>query len=751
MRNATLDEDAIDKETLARLRNPAQDPLDLTSPILRVSIDLYLNTEHASIETYESTRLSLLECLNIDILTYHQVEKRIADLSGVTPIYIDMCKNTCLAYTGPWEKIDFCVICGQNRYEMRHTSSRSRSKKKVPCLQFLTIPLGPQIQARFRTAASAAEMTYRQRCTTRIFADLERNGFKIPVLSDYVHGQEYIEAVRRGDIKDDSVVVLLSMDGAQLYASKQSDCWIYIWVILEQAPDVRYKKEHVLIGGIIPGPNKPSNVDSFLFPGLHHVAALMKEGLPIWNEAHKKVEIKFPYLAFATADSPGMSYLSGGVGHKGANGCRLFCGQKGRLKPNASQYCPATQRPHDYDVSGSSHPDINLRAPKDPTAPTPDIRYWENLHRLLSARNKTQYKKLRLETGLSKPSIFIGLPKHRMARIPGCFTGDIMHLAGINIPELLLHLWRGTMQCDPDDDKATWDWAVLKGVIWEVHGNAVADARPYLPGSFDRPPRNIAEKINSSYKAIEWLNYLYGLCPVYLRGILPEKYWIHFCKLVRGIRLLQQRAVSTADLKEAYVHLIEFCEGYEDLYCQRKASRLHFMRQSVHQLIHIAPETQRVGPYIIFSQWTMERMIGELVGQIRQPSNPYKNLARRGGRYAQVSALRSMHPGLVKRPKIPSSRVDLQDGYFLLHPVVKRPSSIESPAEAQALVDFAKQYESEISFPDAWLANPTVCKWGRISIPTGQKARSKWTEDRRVNPRISRNVKVRPLLYAFHT
>ncbi|KAH7917471.1 hypothetical protein BV22DRAFT_989347, partial [Leucogyrophana mollusca] len=94
---------------------------------------------------------------------------------------------------------------------------------------------------------------------------------------------EYLNAVQQGDIKDTDTVLMLSMDGAQLYQNKQSDCWIYIWILLDLSPDLRYKKKYILPGGFIPGPNKPKNVDSFLFPGLHHLAALQREGLRVWD------------------------------------------------------------------------------------------------------------------------------------------------------------------------------------------------------------------------------------------------------------------------------------------------------------------------------------------------------------------------------------------------------------------------------------------------------------------------------------
>ena len=118
--------------------------------------------------------------------------------------------------------------------------------------------------------------------------------------------------------------ICLSIDGAQLYAHKASDCWIYIWIIMDFAPDERYKKKHVLPGGFIPGPNKPKNLDSFLFPGLHHLHALQREGLRIWDSSEDRLLISNLFLALNTADGPGMAYLNGLVGHHGKYGCRLF-------------------------------------------------------------------------------------------------------------------------------------------------------------------------------------------------------------------------------------------------------------------------------------------------------------------------------------------------------------------------------------------------------------------------------------------
>ncbi|KAG0691928.1 hypothetical protein DFH29DRAFT_818587, partial [Suillus ampliporus] len=73
--------------------------------------------------------------------------------------------------------------------------------------------------------------------------------------------------------------------------------------------------------------------------------------------------------------------------------------------------------------------------------------------------------------------------------------------------------------------------------------------------------------------------------------------------------------------------VIEFTKEFELLYYQRHPERIHMIRQSVHTVGHYPREVETKGPLICASQWTMECALGYLVSQIRQPSNPYANLA----------------------------------------------------------------------------------------------------------------------------
>ncbi|KAJ7049353.1 hypothetical protein C8F01DRAFT_1002515 [Mycena amicta] len=310
-----------------------------------------------------------------------------------------------------------------------------------------------------------------------------------------------------------------------------------------------------------------------------------------------------------------------------------------------------------------------------------------------------------------------------------------MHWASLNWTDIMINLLRGTLKCDKDDDKDSWDWACLNGDVWKNLGKAVAKATPYLPGSFDRPPRNPAEKISSGYKAWEWLLFMVGMGPALLHGLIPDKYWRHFCRAVSFIRIFHQHTITRDQLLRAHKDAVEWVVDFEKLYYQRKVSRLHFVRQSIHIPTHLGPETIRVGPPAYYTQWPMERTIGSLGEQLRQPSNPYSNLSERALFCAQLNALSAMFPELndQKLKHIPRGARDLGGGFVLLRRRDELPHWI-SGKEADALREYLGA-EGDVR----------VKRWARLRLPNGQIARSSWKEKSKAleKVRMSRNVKLR--------
>ena len=108
---------------------------------------------------------------------------------------------------------------------------------------------------------------------------------RISIIEDIAMGLDYLSAVLDGDINPQDIVLMVSLDGAQLQEDKDSDHWMYIWILINLSPDQCYRKYNILPGGFIPGPNKPKNLDLFLVVGLYHLAAIQQEGLKIYNSA----------------------------------------------------------------------------------------------------------------------------------------------------------------------------------------------------------------------------------------------------------------------------------------------------------------------------------------------------------------------------------------------------------------------------------------------------------------------------------
>ncbi|KAF8260002.1 hypothetical protein EI94DRAFT_1706629 [Lactarius quietus] len=232
-----------------------------------------------------------------------------------------------------------------------------------------------------------------------------------------------------------------------------------------------------------------------------------------------------------------------------------------------------------------------------------------------------------------------------------------MHIIALNLLDLLLGLWRGTID-------------FLTRNTWKVHGLSVAQCRQYFPGLFDCPPRNPAEKINSGYKAWEFLLY------------------------------------------------------------------------SIHALSQLSPDTVRLGPGGYSSRWTLEHMIGNLGEELKQPSNPYTNLANCGLRQSQMAALHAMLPDLDSNTlHLPRGAVDLGEGYILLraqdeHGVVLRGK------QADALHMFTT-LKTGNTLPDDW--EPKYIHWAHLQLPNLQIACCAWKETEHASAaehvRHSQNVK----------
>ncbi|EIW62750.1 uncharacterized protein TRAVEDRAFT_34095 [Trametes versicolor FP-101664 SS1] len=741
IQEAMLDGSNLSVEVIDRIRNPPQEPLKIDDPDILYWVEVYMAVGNASEESYLAIRAATMHRFpQMKALSLYKVKKEIEKMSGVVGQIDEMCINSCIGFTGPFAAHNHCHKCGQPRY----CPVKLAAGKKVPWQKFVTMLPGPQVQAVYRSEEGTDDLGWFHKAVCEIIASTPLGAPSLSKYYDLVSSTELLRLVADGTLGPHDVILMHSIDGAQLYRNKKSDCWISLWVLVSISPDKRYKKVYILPGAIIPGPKHPEVLDSFLFPGFYHISALMREGL---NAYHARLQARIVsklFLALGTADGPGMAMFEGTVGHHGNLGCRVLCGLPGRHKPGCPHYYPALLKPLGDPVPGCDHNDISLAS-----IPLPSVQaYQRNLQLLLSARSEAQFKQLRKATGLCKPSIVSGLP--RALPVPTCFPLDMMHLTCLNLPDLFLSLWRGTIQGSIESDPKTWDCAVLAGSdVWTAYGVQVKRATSYLPGFFDRASRNITEKVNSGYKVIEFMTWFYNYLPAMLRWLLPEAYWLQLCKLVRGVKILYAEDILPEELVESKELLTGAVEEYEALYYARDPDHLHIVRPCIHLVWHGPDQVILLGSVKTCTQLPTERLIGDLGCEIKQPSNPFMNLSQRALRRCQINAVKSMLPYLDRaRQKLnvlPRAAKDLGDGYALLRKLDTCARTLPA-LEAAAFYDYLSVWEPEsCEGEERETFTCKVRKWARMHVPNGTAVRSAWTEHEKPlsQLRLGRVVKAR--------
>ena len=126
-----------------------------------------------------------------------------------------------------------------------------------PRRQFTTIPISPVLQAFYTSPQIAAEMHYLEKRLTEISEHLRTHDGQMEYYDDTACSHDLLQAWASGQFTKDDIGLQLSIDGAQLYRDKLSDCWMFIWIVHNFRPGLRYTKSFVIPGGFVPSPEKP--------------------------------------------------------------------------------------------------------------------------------------------------------------------------------------------------------------------------------------------------------------------------------------------------------------------------------------------------------------------------------------------------------------------------------------------------------------------------------------------------------------
>ncbi|KAF5337458.1 hypothetical protein D9758_018018 [Tetrapyrgos nigripes] len=256
------------------------------------------------------------------------IRSRVTALSSVVPRLFDCCPNSCCAYTGHHADLDTCPYCHEKRF-------RANGK---PRKQFTYIPLIPRLQAFTRSTDMVEKMQYRAR----------EHKHKAGHLNDIFDGTTYRKLRRRHVhinhtplphkyFEDERDCALgLSTDGFAPHKRRKKTAWPLIIFNYNLPPDIRFHVEHILSLGVIPGPKKPHDIDSFLWPLLKELS-LLAGGVRAYDVLNNVIFSLRAYLIAVFGDIPAVSMLMHMKGHNAKSPCRM-CSISGVAGPDSRTY-----------------------------------------------------------------------------------------------------------------------------------------------------------------------------------------------------------------------------------------------------------------------------------------------------------------------------------------------------------------------------------------------------------------------------
>ncbi|KDQ49045.1 hypothetical protein JAAARDRAFT_93403, partial [Jaapia argillacea MUCL 33604] len=225
---------------------------------------------NGTVKAYKAhgNNLSHPDAAGTDILSLYSVRKLAVDLTGLKATQVDICPNSCIAYTGEYENLEFCpyicgkTVCGLARYKT--PIKVSVSSKKVPKAQMMYLPIMMMIRALFSNVESSRLMRNRDHClqsALNLIATAQEQSY-----SDFGNSSAHLHHHQEMGLFQDSrdLGIALSSDGAQLTMKKQSDTWLLILILLNLPAEIQYKSYNTILPLAIPGPNAPGNIESFL-------------------------------------------------------------------------------------------------------------------------------------------------------------------------------------------------------------------------------------------------------------------------------------------------------------------------------------------------------------------------------------------------------------------------------------------------------------------------------------------------------
>lgn len=356
--------------------------------------------------------------------------------------------------------------------------------------------------------------------------------------------------------------LMLNIDWFEPYKHLTYSVGVIYLTVMNLPLTVRYKRENVLLVGIIPGPHEPSHdINSFLMP-------LVEDLLSFWDGVeldvhgcHKKL-VRCALLC-AACDHPAGRKTCGFLGHSACLGCskcmKQFTGTVG-----------------DMNYSGFDRHNWTFRSNESHRRAVQELKQYTTRTALEEAESRLgcRYSELLKLPYFDAPRMLIIDPMHNL------FLGSAKHY--------LKNIW------------------LNRGIITTLNFDKIQSRvdSVRVPADIGRVPHKIMSGF-ASFTADQFKNWVLYYSVIVLRDLLPPddlERWRHF---VLACRLLCHHQLRLQDIQLADA-LLQFCRRTERMYGS------NCITPNMHMHCHLKSCILDYGPLHGFWLFSFERFNGLL-------------------------------------------------------------------------------------------------------------------------------------------
>ena len=252
-------------------------------------------------------------------------EKCIQFLSGFQPMHYHYCLSSCICYTSSYEALTKCPKCNIDCY---------RTDGTTPQAYFEYLSITVHLCVILASSSYTRKMQY--------WSNHKDDPIKLTNIFDSTHYcslWEIFITISNEELptwffsNPHDITLGLSTDGFGPFKCHTKTAWPVILFNYNLPPKEWFLKRNIILIGVIPGTNKPGDLDSSLWPLVQELLQL-KIGVSVFDAIMKTVFLLHAFLIVVFGDIPAVLMIMCMKGHNAISPC-CMCTIKGVCIPSS--------------------------------------------------------------------------------------------------------------------------------------------------------------------------------------------------------------------------------------------------------------------------------------------------------------------------------------------------------------------------------------------------------------------------------